>query len=89
VPKAASVALLVNPTNPIVDTQSRNLQATAVKPGLRTHVANASSERDFDATFAKLSELRADAVTIRQDPLFNAQSGPLRKQTTRGLEPRL
>jgi putative ABC transport system substrate-binding protein len=77
VPKAATVALLVNPTNPNVETQSRNLQAAARTLGLQTHVVNASSERDFDAAFAKFSELQADAVMISQDPLFNAQSGHL------------
>jgi putative ABC transport system substrate-binding protein len=77
VPKAATVALLVNPTNPNVETQSRNLQAAARTLGLQTHVVNASSERDFDAAFAKFSELQADAVMISQDPLFNAQSGQL------------
>jgi putative ABC transport system substrate-binding protein len=35
------------------------------------------SERDFDAAFAKLPELRADVLMISQDPLFNVQSGPL------------
>jgi putative tryptophan/tyrosine transport system substrate-binding protein len=77
VPKAASVALLVNPTNPNVETQARNLQAAAGKLGLQPHVVNASSERDFEVVFAKLSELRAGALLISQDPLFNAQSGRL------------
>jgi putative ABC transport system substrate-binding protein len=77
VPKAGTVALLVNPTNPNVETQSRNLQAAAVNLGLQSHVVNASSEHDFDAAFAKLPELRADVLMIGQDPLFNVQSGPL------------
>jgi putative tryptophan/tyrosine transport system substrate-binding protein len=77
VPKAVTVALLVNPTNPNVETQSRNLQAAARTLGLQPHVVNASSERDFDAAFAKFAELQADAVMISQDPLFNAQSGQL------------
>jgi putative ABC transport system substrate-binding protein len=87
VPRAATVALLVNPTNPNVETQSRNLQAAAVKLGLRTHVVNASSERDFDAAFAKLSEQRAGALMISQDPLFNAQSGALGALSVRHAVP--
>jgi putative tryptophan/tyrosine transport system substrate-binding protein len=77
VPKATIVALLVNPTNPNVETQSRNLQAAALKLGLQPHIVNASTERDFDAVFAKLRELHAGAVMISQDPLFNAQGGQL------------
>lgn len=77
VPKAAIMALLLNPTNPNVQTQSTNLQAAARKLGLQPHVVNASTERDFNAVFATLHELRADALMISQDPLFNAQSGQL------------
>src|SRR5262249_9487333 len=76
-PKATIMALLVNPTNPNLVTQSRDLQAAALKLGLQTHVVNASTERDFEAVFARLHELRADALMISQDPVFNAQSGQL------------
>jgi ABC-type uncharacterized transport system substrate-binding protein len=76
-PKATIMALLVNPTNPNLQTQSRDLQAAALRLGLQPHVVNASTERDFDAVFAKLHELRADALMISQDPFFNSQSGQL------------
>ena len=76
-PKATIMALLVNSTNPNLETQSRDLQAAALKLGLQPHVVNASTERDFDAVFAKLHELRADALMIVQDPFFNSQSGQL------------
>ena len=76
-PKATIMALLFNPTNPNLVTQSRDLQAAALKLGLQPHVVNASTERDFDAVFAKLRELRADALMISQDPFFNSQSGQL------------
>jgi putative tryptophan/tyrosine transport system substrate-binding protein len=77
VPKATIMGLLVNPTNPNLETQSRNLQTAALKLGLQPHVVNASTERDFDAVFAKLHELRADALMISQDPFFNIQSRQL------------
>jgi putative ABC transport system substrate-binding protein len=77
VPKATVMALLVNPTNPNAETQSRNLQVAAVKLGLQPHIMTASSERDVDGVFAKLHELRAGALMISQDPLFNAQSEQL------------
>jgi putative tryptophan/tyrosine transport system substrate-binding protein len=82
-PSATIMALLVNPTNPNVETQSRTLQAAALKLGLQVQVLNASSERDFDAVFAKLQELRASALMISQDPLFNSQSGQLAALTVR------
>ena len=70
--KATIMALLVNPTNPNLKTQSRDLQAAVLKLGLQPHVVNASTELDFDAVFAKLHELR-DALMISQDPFFNSQ----------------
>ena len=77
VPKATIMALLVNPTNPNVETQSRNLQVAALKLGLQPHIVNASTVRDFDTVFAKLHELRADALMISQDAFFNIQSAQL------------
>jgi putative tryptophan/tyrosine transport system substrate-binding protein len=44
---------------------------------------HASTESDFDAMFAKLRELRADALMISHDPIFNAQSGQLGALTVR------
>ena len=86
-PKATIMALLVNPTNPNLGTQSRDLQAAALKLGLQPHVVNASTERDFDAVFAKLPELRADALMISQDPFFNSQSGQLGAMSVRHAIP--
>ena len=82
-PSATVMALLVNPTNPNVETQSRTLQAAALKLGLQPHVVNASTERDFDAVFAKLHELQAGALMISQDPFFNTQSGQLAARSVR------
>ena len=87
VPRATIMALLVNPTNPNIETQSRNLQAAALKLGLQVHVLNASTERDFDVVFAKLHELRADALMIGQDVLFNTQSGQLASLSVRHAMP--
>jgi putative ABC transport system substrate-binding protein len=77
VPSATIIGLLINPTNPNAETQSKNTQAAALKLGLQVHVLNASTERDFDAAFAKLRELRAGALIIGQDVFFNTQSQQL------------
>jgi len=77
VPSATIIGLLVNPTNPNADNQSKITQAAALKLGLQVHVLNASTERDFDAAFAKLRELRAGALIIGQDVFFNTQSQQL------------
>jgi putative tryptophan/tyrosine transport system substrate-binding protein len=60
VPGAIIVAALVNPTDRArAETTSRDLQAAAHSLGLELHVLNASTERDFDAVFANLIQLRA------------------------------
>jgi ABC-type uncharacterized transport system substrate-binding protein len=60
VPTATVMALLVDPTDPASsETTTRDLQAAAHSLGLELHVLNASTERDFDAVFAQLIQLRA------------------------------
>jgi putative ABC transport system substrate-binding protein len=59
VPTASVVALLVNSTNPNAETNTKELKEAARTLGLELHVLNASTERDFDAVFAKLIQLRA------------------------------
>src|SRR5262245_29481376 len=54
VPTAATVALLVNPTNPVAVTQTRDMPAAARALGLELHVLHASTERDFTTAFAAL-----------------------------------
>jgi ABC-type uncharacterized transport system substrate-binding protein len=73
VPSAGTMILLVNPTNPNAETQSKSLQQAALKLGVKLHVLNASNERDFDTVFAKLNELQAGALIIGHDVFFNAQ----------------
>jgi putative ABC transport system substrate-binding protein len=85
VPSATIIGLLVNPTNPNADNQSKITQAAALKLGLQVHVLNASSESDFGAAFAKLRELRAGALIIGQDVFFNTQSQQLAALATRFL----
>ncbi len=77
VPAATTIALLVNPTNPNAETQSKNTQEAARRLGLELHVLNASTARDFDAVFAKLRELGAGALIIAQDVFFNAECAQL------------
>jgi putative ABC transport system substrate-binding protein len=60
IPTARVMALLVNPTDPVLaEPQAREALSAAHALGLELHILNASSERDFDAAFAKLIELRA------------------------------
>jgi putative tryptophan/tyrosine transport system substrate-binding protein len=87
VPSATTIALLVNPTNPNSETQSKNTQEAARKLGIELHVLNASVERDFDTVFEKLREVKASALIIGQDLYFNAESARLAALTVRNAIP--
>jgi putative ABC transport system substrate-binding protein len=84
VPTARVVALLVNPANPIVaETQAREARSAAQTLGVTLHVLNASTERDFDAVFTSLKELRAGGLLIAAEPLFRAWETQLGELTVR------
>jgi putative ABC transport system substrate-binding protein len=77
VPTATIIALLVNPTNPNAEILSRNAQAAARTLGLQLQVLHASTERDFDATFATAIQLQAGGLVIGADSLFTGRTGQL------------
>ena len=69
-PKAESIALLVNPKSPVAEPQTRDARAAAQALGLKLAVLNAASENEFDQVFAALVQQRADALFVSADPLF-------------------
>ena len=65
IPTARVMALLVNPADPtIAAAQSSGVGSAAQSLGLELHVLTATSDRDFDAVFAKLSQLRAGGLVV-------------------------
>ena len=84
VPTARVVGLLVNPTNPaLAEPATKDVQAAAGALGLELHVLTASSERDFDEVFAKLTQLRAGGLVIGPDAFFSSRSEQLGALTVR------
>ena len=78
VPNATVVGLLVNPTDPaLVETETNGAMSAAKSFGITLHVLNASTEGDFESTFAKLTELGAGGLVIGADPLFTSRSARL------------
>jgi putative ABC transport system substrate-binding protein len=88
VPAATVMALLVDPTDPVpAESVSRVLQAAARSFGLELHVLTASTERDFDAVFAKVIQLRAGGLVIGSHALFTARSEQLAALAVRHAVP--
>jgi len=88
VPTARVMGLLVNPDNPaLAETITKEVRAAARTLGLELHVLNASTERDFDGVFAKLTELRAGGLVIGGDAFFIDRSEQLAALTVRHAVP--
>jgi ABC-type uncharacterized transport system substrate-binding protein len=73
VPKAAVFALLVNPQNPNIESQLREMHEVGRRLGLQIQVEQASNEREIDAAFPRLVEQRVDALLIGADPFLHSR----------------
>jgi putative tryptophan/tyrosine transport system substrate-binding protein len=69
-PRAATVAVLVNPRSPEAEPQLRDLQTTARAIGQQLRILNASSEPEIEAAFATVVNERDAALLVTNDPLF-------------------
>jgi putative tryptophan/tyrosine transport system substrate-binding protein len=77
-PAATIIAVLVNPSAPIITEQfMRALQVAAPALGMQLHVVQASTDRDLDTVFAALGQLRADAIVIGPYSFFNSRKEQL------------
>jgi putative ABC transport system substrate-binding protein len=73
VPRAAVIALLINPNNATAERVIRDVQEAARTNGLQLHVLKASSEREIDSAFASLVQLHADALVVGADPFLSTR----------------
>ena len=70
VPNAAVIGVLVNPTYPDAESQSKDVQESARMLGQEAHVVNASSEGELNTAFALLVQLRAGILLVTADAFF-------------------
>ena len=76
-PKAALVAILVNPNNPLTEAVTTDVRAAASVTGHQIQIVNASDEGEIDKAFATIKELHADALIVGADPYFFARNDQL------------
>jgi putative ABC transport system substrate-binding protein len=87
-PSERVMALLVNPTDSVLaETQVNAVSAAARTLGLELRILHASTERDFDAVFAKLPQLPAGGLVIGADVLFTSHIEQLAALTVRHAVP--
>jgi putative ABC transport system substrate-binding protein len=87
VPTAAVIAVLLNPTSPTADSQLRNLQAAADALRVRLHILHASTDRDFDAVFESLVQLRPGGLVVTSDTFLGTHGKQLAALTVRHAIP--
>jgi len=73
VPGATVIAVLINPTNPVTESDTKNLQAVSGSIGQPVRFLSASSESDLDTAFAALVEPRANALLVNNDAFFSSR----------------
>jgi putative tryptophan/tyrosine transport system substrate-binding protein len=86
-PSAAVVGALINPTDPTVEIISTDLRAAARILGCQINVLYASNEREVEAAFATLLELRAGALLIGADAFLISQNEQLATRALRRALP--
>jgi putative tryptophan/tyrosine transport system substrate-binding protein len=71
VPAAKVIAMLVNPTNPNSEPDTRAVQAAAPAIGVQIVVLKASNGTEVGNAFDALSQYKVDAILVGADPLFD------------------
>jgi putative tryptophan/tyrosine transport system substrate-binding protein len=87
VPKATTIAFLVNPNRPNAAPDTADAQAAAVAHGLSLRVLAARSERDFEEAFATISQERIGGLLVGVEPFFWARREELAALAARHAVP--
>jgi putative tryptophan/tyrosine transport system substrate-binding protein len=69
-PNATTIVALVNPNTTFAEAQMNDIRAAARSTGQEITILNAGTIGDIDAAFAKLVQMRADALLVATDPFF-------------------
>jgi putative ABC transport system substrate-binding protein len=70
VPRLSRVAVLLNPANPSVPLQLRELEAAARASAVQLQVFQVRDAKEFDRAFAAMTDGRADALMPLTDAMF-------------------
>jgi putative ABC transport system substrate-binding protein len=73
VPATAAIAMLVNPTSPYIEHETREVVAAARAMGREVPALNASTASEVEAAFGALVQRRAGGLLVSGDPFFDSQ----------------
>ena len=83
VPKAALVAMLINPKSSTAASQLKDLQDTARAFGQQVSIFRASTESEIETVFASLAQLKQGRLVIGADAFFFSRRGQFVDLATR------
>jgi putative ABC transport system substrate-binding protein len=73
VPQAIKIAFLVNPTNPVTEGDTKDMENAARSVGQQIIVVKARNESEIDAAFEIVAGEHADALLVNVDAFFNSR----------------
>jgi putative tryptophan/tyrosine transport system substrate-binding protein len=77
-PKAAIIGVLVNPNDPITaNSEANDMRMAARSVGQRIEILQAGTEREIDAAFASMIDVRVDGLLVAPHSLFVTQTDQL------------
>src|SRR6516164_4155289 len=72
---AKTIAILVNPTSPAAESQTREVQEAAPRLGVEVVILNAHGADEFESLFVAMTERKAGALLVTADPaLYNQRA---------------
>jgi putative ABC transport system substrate-binding protein len=72
-PRAKTIALLINPNSPTAEPSIRGAREAARAKGVELAIVNAGTDSELDAAFPTLVNLKADGLIIAADPFFDTR----------------
>jgi putative tryptophan/tyrosine transport system substrate-binding protein len=72
VPRAGTIALLVNPNNPQTERVAHDVEEAARTKGVQLPVVKAGTESEIGTAFVSLAQLQAGALLVQADPVFTS-----------------
>ena len=87
VPKASTVAILLNSNFPDAEVQRQEVQKAANALGRRLLILYASTEKEFEPAFTKLVQERVGALVVENDPFFDSRRDLLMDLAARNAIP--
>jgi putative ABC transport system substrate-binding protein len=86
-PKARVLALLVNPTDPQAEPQTREARMAVTNLGLELQVLTARTEHELEVVFAKVAGLGAGGIVIGGSAFFTSRGQQLAQRASQHAVP--